>query len=109
MVAGRRLWSEDEQQAADHQPGGGGDLGVEAVEQDGARAGEARAELADVETSRKVYEEDDRETDEPKPEDDAPETLLAPHGRRADFRRYASCFGPSAGGGAQSGEGEEGG
>jgi hypothetical protein len=76
MVAGRRLWSEDEQQSADHQPGGSGDLGVEAVEQDRTRAGEARAEPADLQPRRQVDEQDDGEAQRAEHEDDPSEALL---------------------------------
>jgi elongation factor G len=77
MVAGRRRWSENEQQAAEHQSRRRGDLGVEAVEQDSARAGEARAELADVQAGREIHEQDDREAEQAEPEDDAAEAAAA--------------------------------
>ncbi len=70
MVAGRRLWSEDEQHSAQHQAGGSGDLGIEAVVEDGLCAGEARGLGAHVEARRQVDEEDHGEAEESEGEDD---------------------------------------
>jgi hypothetical protein len=70
MVAGRCFRGEDEQGAAEHQAGGGGDLGVEAVVEDGGGAGEARGLLARVEPRRQVDQEDNREAERPEHEDD---------------------------------------
>jgi hypothetical protein len=78
MVAGRRFGSRDEQHAAQHQTGGGGDLGVEAVEQHGARSGEARAEVAGVLPRRQVDQQDDGEAQRPEREDDAPKAPPPP-------------------------------
>ncbi len=58
MVAGCRLWGEDEQQSADHQPGGGGQLGVEALLEHRGRTGEERGLRAGVEPGRPVDQED---------------------------------------------------
>jgi hypothetical protein len=79
MVAGRRLRGRDQQQAAEHQAGRRGDLGVEAVEQDGGGGGEARRLGAGVEPSRQIDQQDHRQAQHPKNEDDPPE----PDGRRA--------------------------
>ena len=61
MVAGCRLWGEDEQRAAQHHARCRRDLGVEAVGQDGIGAGEAGQLGRGVETRRPVDEQDHRE------------------------------------------------
>ena len=85
MVAGRRLRGEYEQRSAQHQARRGGDLGVEAVVEDGACAGEAGGWPAVVETGRQVDEEDDGETERSQREDDAAKltaTAVAHHCQR---------------------------
>jgi hypothetical protein len=78
MVAGRRLWGHNEQRAAEHQAGRGGDLGVEAVVEDRLRAGEARCLDAGVEAGREVDREDQSEAEQPEREDDPAQAAPAP-------------------------------
>jgi hypothetical protein len=89
MVAGRCLWGEDEHRAAEHQAGRGGDLGVEAVVEDGSGAGEARGLGASVETGRQVDQKDDREAEQTEDEDDAAETPPS----RVAHRQHCQCRG----------------
>ena len=77
MVAGRRLWGDDEERAAEHQPRSGGELGVEAVLEHRGRAGEHRRLFADVESLRPVDEKDDEGAEQAEDEDDAPEARPA--------------------------------
>jgi len=80
MVAGRRLWGRNEERAAQHQAGGGGDLGVEAVIEDRFGAGEAGGLDTRIEADRQIDEEDDREADKAEHEDDpsqAPSPFVA--------------------------------
>jgi hypothetical protein len=69
MVAGRRLWGEDEQQAAEHHAPGRGDLGVEALGEDGFRAREAGQLGGRVEAGGPVDEQDDRDAQGAEQED----------------------------------------
>jgi hypothetical protein len=77
MVAGRCLWSDDQQQSPEHQACRRGDLGVEAVEQDRGRAGEARGERAGVLAGRQIDQQDDREAQRSEGEDDSAEAAAA--------------------------------
>ncbi|HEY8810532.1 MAG TPA: hypothetical protein VIM28_10985 [Solirubrobacterales bacterium] len=80
MVAGRRFWGHSEERAAQHQAGGGGDLGIEAVVEDRLGAGEAGRLDTRVEAGRQVDEEDDGKADQAEHEDDssqAPPSLVA--------------------------------
>ena len=70
MVAGGGFWGDNEERAAQHQAGGRGDLGVEAVVEDGLGAGEATRLGTNVQPARKVDEEDDGEADQAEREDD---------------------------------------
>ena len=84
MVAGRRLWGCNEERSAQHQAGRGGDLGIEAVVEDGLGAGEARGLCADVEAGGKVDEQDHGETEQAEGEDDPAQpatTFVAQHGQ----------------------------
>jgi hypothetical protein len=77
MVAGRSLWGEDEQEASHHQARGGGQLGVEALVEDGAGAGEARGLRPGVEAGPHVDGEDHGEAERPEDEDDPAERSTA--------------------------------
>jgi hypothetical protein len=81
MVAGRRSWGHNEERATQHQAGGGGDLGVETVEENRLGAGEARGLGAHVEPGRQVDEEDDGKADQAEHEDDSsqPPSSLVVH------------------------------
>jgi hypothetical protein len=70
MVAGGGFWGENEERAAQHQSGGGGNLGVEAVIENCLGAGEARRLGTRVEAGRQVDEEDDGKADQAEHEDD---------------------------------------
>ena len=63
--------------AAEHHPAGGGQLGVETLDQDGGRAGEARGLAADVEAGGQVDQQDDGDGEEAEPEDDPPGAAAA--------------------------------
>ena len=77
MVAGRGFWGENEQRAAQDQPGRGGELGVEAVAQDRLGAGEAGRLGAGVEPGGQVDEQDHGEGDQAEREDDPAEAAAA--------------------------------
>ena len=89
MVAGRRLWSQHEQHSSQHQSGRGSQLGVEAVEQDGGGAGEARRVSAEVEPGGTVDQEGDREADKAKGVDEPtrPRATRGAHGHEPQQRR----------------------
>jgi hypothetical protein len=70
MVAGCRLWGHHEKRATQHQPRRCGDLGVEAVVENRLGAGEAGGRGTDVQSTREVDEEDDREAEQAQGEDD---------------------------------------
>jgi hypothetical protein len=72
MVAGRRLWGRNEERSAQHQAGRGGDLGVEAVVEDGLGTGEARRLAAGIDACRQIDEEDDGEAEQAEGKDDPP-------------------------------------
>jgi hypothetical protein len=74
MVAGRRFWGDNEQHAAQHQPRRRGDLGVEAVVEDGLGAGEAGGLNAGVQARRQVDQQNDGEAEQAEQEDDPPQT-----------------------------------
>jgi hypothetical protein len=78
MVAGRRFWGHNEQCATEHQAGGGGDLGVEAVVEDRLRAGKARRLDAGVEAGREVDQEDQPEAEQSEREDDPTQAATSP-------------------------------
>ena len=59
MVASRRLWGEDKQRSAQHQARRRGELGVEALLEDGGRSGEEGGLRSGVEAGGPVDEEDD--------------------------------------------------
>jgi len=85
MVAGRRFWGCNEERSAQHQAGRGGNLGIEAVVEDGLGAGEARRLAAGIEPGREVDEEDYGEAEQPEGEDDPAQSvaaLVADHGER---------------------------
>jgi len=71
MVAGRRSWGHNEQRSSQHQASRRGDLGVEAVVDDGLRSREAGGRRADVEARRQIDEERHGEAEQAEPEDDA--------------------------------------
>jgi elongation factor G len=73
MVAGGGFWGDNEERTAQHQAGGGGDLGVEAVVEDGLGAGEARGLDTRVEPGRQVDQKDHGETEQAEHEDDPPQ------------------------------------
>jgi hypothetical protein len=77
MVAGRRLWGHHEKRAAQHQPRRRGDLGVEAVVENRLGAGEAAGCGADVQSTRKVDEEDDGKAEQPQRKDDPSQSAPA--------------------------------
>jgi elongation factor G len=80
MVAGGGFWGDNEERAAQHQAGGGGDLGVEAVVENRLGAGEAGGLDTRIEAGRQVDEEDDGKADQAEHEDDssqAPPPLVA--------------------------------
>jgi hypothetical protein len=91
MVAGRRHRSEYEQRSGQHQRRRGGELGVEAVAQDGGGAGELRGLSALVEPGRHVDQERDGEAERPKREDDRPHPR-----RRAENGARSGEIGPWA-------------
>jgi hypothetical protein len=87
MVAGRRLWGRNEERSAKHQACRGGDLGVEAVVEDGLGTGEARGLAAGIEAGRQVDEEDHSEAEQPEREDDPAQpvaAIVAQHGECED-------------------------
>jgi elongation factor G len=73
MVAGGGFWGDNEERAAQHQAGGGGDLSVEAVIEDRLGAGEACRLDTCIEARRQVDEEDDGKADQAEHEDDSPQ------------------------------------
>jgi hypothetical protein len=77
MVAGRCLWSDDEQRPAQHQAGGGGYLGVEGVVEDGLGAGEAGCLRADVGSGGEVDQQHHGEAEQAEGEDDPPQAAAA--------------------------------
>ena len=104
MVAGRGSRSENEQQSAEHQPGRGRQLGVEAALQHRRRPREAGRLGAGVEAGGPVDEEDDGEAEEAEDEDD-PAEPVAPCPDREQGERH----GDSADRGEQVGVGGAGG
>ncbi len=85
MVAGRGFWSHNEERSAQHQAGRGGDLGVEAVVENGLGAGEARGLGTHVEAGGKVDEEDHGEAEQAEGKDDSAQAappFVAQHGER---------------------------
>jgi hypothetical protein len=83
MVAGCRLWGDNEEGAAQHQADRGGELYVEGGVEDRLGAGEARRRRADAGSRRQVDEEDDGEAEGAEDEDDPAEAaaaLVAQHG-----------------------------
>jgi hypothetical protein len=84
MVAGRRLWGEDEQQPAQHHAARGGDLGVVALGEDGVGTREARQLGGRVEAGRPVDEEDDPDAEGAEQEDRSAQagTVAAPREHR---------------------------
>ena len=78
MVAGRRFWGQDKQQPGQHQTPRRGELGIEAVAEDGGRSREARGLRSLVETGGHVDEQCDREAEGAEGEDDSAEAAAAP-------------------------------
>ncbi len=78
MVAGRRLWGHNEERTAEHQPGCGGDLGVEAVVQDRLRSREEGGLGAGVQPCRQVDQEDDGKAEQAERKDDPPQPPTTP-------------------------------
>ncbi|HEU4944219.1 MAG TPA: hypothetical protein VFT10_03570 [Solirubrobacterales bacterium] len=77
MVAGCRFRGHNQERAPQHQAGRGGDLGVEAVQEDRGRAGEARGLLTGVEPRGQIDEENDRGAERAQREDDAADAVSA--------------------------------
>jgi hypothetical protein len=73
MVAGRRFRGDDQQQATEHQPRGGGQLRVETLLEDGRRTREERRLRAGVEAGGAVDEEHDGDGQQAEHEHPTPE------------------------------------
>jgi hypothetical protein len=91
MVAGRRLRGEDEQQAAEHDACGSGELGPEALEQHRFGTREARDLGRGVEARRTVDQQDHRGADRPEHEDRAPEAGAVAAGGEERQRPGEQC------------------
>jgi hypothetical protein len=110
MVAGRRFWGHNEERTAQHQAGGGGDLGVETGTEDRLGAGESGGLRARVEAGRKIDEEDDGEAEQAEHEDDSAQSsppLVAQHdegenGGKQCHRDQQECVGATGGLGTDS-------
>ncbi|MGC1852573.1 MAG: hypothetical protein WA687_09070, partial [Solirubrobacterales bacterium] len=77
MVAGRRLWGHNEQDATQHQTGRRRDLGIEAVVEDRLGTGETRGRCTRVQPGGQIDQKDDREAERSEGEDDSPQPAAA--------------------------------